>query len=185
MSTATSQADSAPDRIDLYRLRDDLARSYNPANAHERMLVLAIAQAWQRLRRAYDAEERFFASRDILMAIGSNQDEFKAITRYVSDCERARRHAVAELERTQRRRCLAGGFSPNARRHPGPSETAPPSEPRLEPAVSVSSSEIHPIEKIVDPVAAPAPECYIGLAAEQTPSSKERQQESERNRKGS
>jgi hypothetical protein len=185
MSTAASQADSTPDRLDLYRLRDDLSRSYNPANAHERMLVTAIAQAWQRLQRAYDAEERFFAKRDMLEIIGSNVDEFKTITRYVSECERARRHAVAELERTQRRRSIAGGFSPNARRHAVPADATPPPEPGPEPAVAISSSEIHPIEKIVDRVAASEPGCYIGLAAKQTPGAIERKGESERNRKGS
>src|SRR5947209_2800120 len=103
-TTATAPARSAGERLDLYGLRDDLARSYAPANAHERMLVLQIAQSFVRLQRAQDAEARYFEQKDILEAIATDFNTYKAITRYVSECERAWRHAVLFLEKTQRRR---------------------------------------------------------------------------------
>jgi hypothetical protein len=100
---AVSTAESAPYQLDLYRLRDDLVRAYNPATAHELMLITQIAQAWLRLQRAYATEQRYFEGRDILETIATKLNEFKAVTRFSTDCERAWSHATQNLEECQRR----------------------------------------------------------------------------------
>ena len=43
MSSAVKTADPAPALPDGFSLRDELARSYNPVNAHERMLVTKVS----------------------------------------------------------------------------------------------------------------------------------------------
>ena len=133
MSAAVTTAPSAPDQLDLYRLRDDLAHSYTPANAHERMFVTEIAQSWIRLERARDIERRYFEGRDVVEIIRTKLDEFRAVTRYVTDCERAWRHAVVALQKSQRQRQRVNLASPNARRVPPqplpdpiPHSSAPP-----------------------------------------------------------
>ena len=72
MSTAITTAEAAPAGLDLYRLRDELAQSYNPANALERMLVTQMAQSWLRLQRAQEAEEGYFKAHDVLEAIAND-----------------------------------------------------------------------------------------------------------------
>jgi hypothetical protein len=94
--------------MDLRALLEDLARSYTPANAHERMLVTNLAECWDRVERARNAERRFFDGRDVLEAANADLQRYKIITRYVAECERAWRHAIRELERIQRRRTVAG-----------------------------------------------------------------------------
>lgn len=84
--------------------REDLFAIYSPANAVERMLVTQIDQARQRLDRAHDLEQRYFASRDMLEVLTTKLAEFKAVTRFVSDCDRAWRHAMQALEKAQRQR---------------------------------------------------------------------------------
>src|ERR1017187_5199846 len=116
MSAATKTAEGALDRAEVYRVRDDLAQSYNPANALERMLITQMAQSWLRLQRAYEAEERYLRAHDVLEAIANEFEKYKAITRQVTDCERAWRHAMLHLEKTQRRRQRTDLSSPNARR---------------------------------------------------------------------
>lgn len=106
MSSATAIAKPAP-ALDVDRLCADFTESYLPANAHERMLVTNLAECWIRVQRARDAERRFFEGRDLLELIDANQEKYKLITRYVTDCERGWRHAVHELETTQRRRLRA------------------------------------------------------------------------------
>ena len=118
MSMATQTAEAAPERMELYCLRDELAHSYNPANALELMLVTQMAQSWLRLQRAQEAEERYFRTRDVLDAMTNDFDRYKAVTRYVTDCERAWRHAMLHLEKVQRRRQRTNLASPNARRRP-------------------------------------------------------------------
>ena len=76
------------------------------------MLIAQMAQSWLRLRRAQEAEERYFETRQVLDAIANDSETYKAVTRYVADCERAWRHAMVHLEKSQRRRQQAGGFSP-------------------------------------------------------------------------
>ena len=145
MSTATTTAEAAPAGLELYRLRDELAQSYNPANAIERMLVTQMAQSWLRLQRAQEAEERYFKAHDVLEAIANDYDRYKAITRLVADCERAWRHAMVHLEKAQRRRQQTGGFSPNARRRPLPEQIARtnPVKPALEfPAQPLAPSAV-------------------------------------------
>jgi hypothetical protein len=117
MTIATTSAQSNPYGVDdLYLLRDDLARSYGPANAHERMIVTNIAECWLRLARARDAERRFFEGRDLLAILDSDLAKYKIITKYVTECERAWRASIRELERTQKRRFEAAGLGGRARR---------------------------------------------------------------------
>src|SRR3974390_2529554 len=118
MSTATQTAEATPERVELYRLRDELAHTYNPANALERMLVTQMAQSWIRLQRAQEAEEKNFRERDVCDAITNDFNRYKAITRYVTECERAWRHAMLHLEKVQRRRQRTDLSSPYARRRP-------------------------------------------------------------------
>jgi hypothetical protein len=132
MSTAITTAEASPAGLDLYRVRDELAQSYNPANALERMLVTQMAQSWLRLQRAQEAEQRYFKSHDVLDAIANDYDRYKAITRLAADCERAWRHAMVHLERAQRLRQQTGGFSPNARRRPVAQDCNAPVKPAVE-----------------------------------------------------
>jgi hypothetical protein len=131
MSSAMKTAESNPSGLELYRVRDELAQAYNPANAVERMLVAQMAQSWIRLQRAQDAETQYFTSKTVLEAITNDFEKYKAITRYVSDCERAWRHAMLQLEKTQRLRSKTDTRSPNARKRwdRPPASTALPAEP--------------------------------------------------------
>jgi len=86
------------------KLRDEIAQTLRPANALERMLVSQVAQSWERLQRAYELERQYFNGRDVAEIVRTKLEEFKAVTRYVTDCERAWRHALLNLEKTQRRR---------------------------------------------------------------------------------
>jgi hypothetical protein len=85
-------------------LRDELAQVTPPANALEQMLLTQVAQSWERLQRAYELEDRYFKGRDMTEIVRTKLEEFKALTRYVTDCERAWRHALLNLEKAQRRR---------------------------------------------------------------------------------
>jgi hypothetical protein len=85
-------------------LRDEIAEVLPPANALERMLLSQVTQSWERLQRAHELERRYFKGRDVAEIIRTKLDEFKAVTRYVTDCERAWRHALLYLEKVQRRR---------------------------------------------------------------------------------
>ena len=85
-------------------LRDEIAQTHPPANAVERMLLTQVAQSWERLQRAYELERQYFKGRDVAEIIRTKLDEFKAVTRYVTDSERAWRHALLNLEKAQRRR---------------------------------------------------------------------------------
>jgi hypothetical protein len=91
----------------VYTTRDDLASSFNPANAHERMLVTAAAQAWQRLQRAYDLERRLLETTDLLDLFTSNPEGFKSIARHIAECERIWRRALEALERVKRSNAAA------------------------------------------------------------------------------
>jgi hypothetical protein len=103
---ASVRAAAAPTpQVDpVYTLRDDLAHAHQPVNAHERMLITAIAQAWQRLQRAYDMERRVHEKTDPLDLFNNDLDRFKALARHIAECERIWRRAVEELERAKRRR---------------------------------------------------------------------------------
>jgi hypothetical protein len=144
MTSATTSAQSNPYGVDdLYLLCDDLARSYGPANAHERMLVTNIAESWLRLARARDAERRFFEGRDVLAIIDAELQKFKIITQYVNECERAWRASVRELERTQKRRFEAAGLGGRARR-------------RITlPAYPADNGELAPAPPLADTIAPP------------------------------
>ena len=139
MSKPVGSPDSQPGNLDLYRLRDDLAQSYNPANGHERMLVTAIAQTWLRYQRAQETEERFCASRDMVEVLTTKFKEFQAVTRWVTDCERAWRHAVNLLQQAQRRRQREARAVPSSwpilKKHPVETEAAPYTAPECAPVV--------------------------------------------------
>ena len=145
MSTAASQAEAIPERLDFYRIRDDIARHYNPATAFEVMLVTQIAQAWLCLQFAYEAQRRYFQANDVLEAIAKQFDQYKAITREVTNCERVWRHAMLQLEKTQRQRQHNG---PQPDRRPRP-------EPIAEPLVSRSpaANPVNPTHKPLTAVA--------------------------------
>ena len=146
MSTATKTEEASPAGLEIYRVRDELAQSYNPANALERMLVTQMAQSWLRLQRAQEAEERYLQAHGVLEAIANEFDKYKAVTRHVTDCERAWRHAMLLLEKAQRRRKQSGTSSPNARRRQlrEPATESRPTTPAPEnhPARSAAPSAI-------------------------------------------
>ncbi len=118
MPVATQDRQPVPDAVDLYRVRDDLAESYHPANAFERMLLSQMAQFWLRLQRALDAEARYLQSHDILDAIAGDFKTYRAVTRFVAECDRAWRSAKWNLEKAQTTRLRTDTSSPNARRRP-------------------------------------------------------------------
>ncbi len=109
-------------------LANDFNSVYNPANAVEQMMVDQIGMTWQRLQFATSAEKRYFATRDILEVLAKKPQEYRAITKYVADCERAWRHAMVHLERMQRQRL-----------HPRQSKPAPSPKPAPQPAAQNSN----------------------------------------------
>ncbi len=121
MSSITKSASAQPDLRETER---DLIRTYNPANAHESMLVQEIAQTWHRLQFARDAERRYFDGRDAVEAMTENPAEFKTITRFVTDCDRAWRYALDALAKSQRRRQREDSLPSEAEKRPA-IESAP------------------------------------------------------------
>jgi hypothetical protein len=124
----------------VYLLRDDLACTYNPANAHERMLVTAIAQAWQSLQQAHELKRRVFEKTDPLELFSSDLDRFKTIHRLVADCERMWRRAMDELGRAQRRRLRETLASPNARRDRPPAPVVPVTVDKANPIAAAGAA---------------------------------------------
>lgn len=125
MPATAESLKSKADPMELYRLRDELAQIHQPANAYERMLVTQIAQSWLRLQRAAKLEQDYFQANDLMEVIATKLDQFKAVTRYASDCDRAWHKAVALLKTAQRQRRRDDLSSPNARRGPYPRVPAP------------------------------------------------------------
>ena len=85
----------------------------------------------------FAAVDIYFDTTDLLEAVRTRLAEFKAVTRLVTDCERAWRHAALNLEKSQRQRRRATLASPNARRaagRPAPPASAPQFPPSPEPA---------------------------------------------------
>jgi hypothetical protein len=159
-SSAAVNAESVPRGLETYRLRDELAQSFAPANAQERLLTTQIAQAWLRLQQAYETERRYLEKNDPLEALRSDFERYKFVTRLVTDCERAWRHAVAMLERTQRRRLREQLASPRPRtRTPAPSTLS----------MRCTGPGDENAEKIATEVATSKPECYSGFTATRTP----------------
>lgn len=140
MSAATT-TQSGDEGLEVYRVRDDLARRHNPADAYERMLVTQMAQTWIRLQTAYAAEQRYLKDRDILVLITTKLAEFKAVSGYVRDCERAWNRAKENLEKAQRQRRRTDLSSPNARRAwDRPQMARPATEPSVPSTVPPTSS---------------------------------------------
>ncbi len=119
MSATAEIIDATPESLDLYRQRDELAQTFNPTNAYERMLVTQVAQSWHRLQRAREAENRYFKDHDVIESIVNRLAEFKAVTHYAADCERSWRQATAAVERLKRER-KRDLSSPNMRRNASP-----------------------------------------------------------------
>jgi hypothetical protein len=126
MSLATKTALAEPASLSFDTLRDELTEAHKPADGYERMLVTQIAQTWLRLQRAQDAEERYCATRDMVEVLTTKLAEFKAVTRWVTDCERAWRHAVTMLKAAQRRRERESKSSSPARQAHSPAAAATP-----------------------------------------------------------
>jgi hypothetical protein len=101
-AAATPARSSTP--FDLARFSEELAQVYDPQDAHERMLVSQIAQSRERLERAYELERAYCRGRDLSEIVRTKVEEFKIVMRYLTDSERAWRHAVLALEKAQRRR---------------------------------------------------------------------------------
>ena len=104
MTASAKSVEQSRDQLDPQRVQDNLTRTLEPANGYESMLVTLMAQAWIRLQRANDLEQRYFNEHDMLEVITTNLKEFNAITRYVRDSERAWRQASAALQKAQRQR---------------------------------------------------------------------------------
>jgi hypothetical protein len=117
MSSATKTVLAEPAGLSLDTLRDELTEAHKPADGYERMLVTQIAQTWLRLQRAHEAEERYCATRDMVEVLTTKLKEFQAVTRWVTDCERAWRHAVTMLKASQRRRERESKKSSTVRPH--------------------------------------------------------------------
>lgn len=135
--SAASTTQSSEQGLEVYRVRDDLARRYNPADSFERMLVTQLAQCWIRLQEAYDVERRYREGRDMLVIITTKLAEFKAVAGFVRDCERSWNRVKENLEKAQRQRRRDNLSSPNARRawdrpqapRPEMPQPVPPSTP--------------------------------------------------------
>jgi hypothetical protein len=127
MSSATSHAQALPEGLDFYRVRDDIAHQYNPANSFELMLVTQITQAWLCLQQAYETQRRYFQANDVLEAIAKQFPQYKAVTREVTNCERVWRHAVLHLEKVQRQRRRNGPNFPERPRTVKDPDPAPAS----------------------------------------------------------
>src|SRR6266498_1481673 len=112
-------------------LANDFNSVYNPANAVEQMMVDQIGMTWQRLQFATSAEKRYFATRDIREVLAKKPQEYRAITKYVADCERAWRHAMVHLERMQRQRL-----------HPRPAKPAVSPNPKPAPQPATQNSDL-------------------------------------------
>lgn len=103
---------TAPDRVaaidapvhPVYTTRDDLAQSFHPINAYERMLATTAAQAYQRLQRAYELEERLLQTTDALELFNTAPDRFKAVVRHIAECDRIWRRAIDALQRAKHTR---------------------------------------------------------------------------------
>jgi hypothetical protein len=128
-------------------LRDELAQVTPPANALERMLLTQVAQSWERLQRAYELEDRYFKGRDMTEIVRTKLEEFKALTRYVTDCERAWRHALLNLEKAQRRRTRQTNPVPASQRTMPQPEAAVPSPAAVLPSAGAGVSVIPEISE--------------------------------------
>ena len=112
MSNAVAQSAGrrSPDPVDV--LRDEIAAHFVPANAYERVLANNYASAIARCDTAYQLEKDAFAKTNPLEMLEKFPERFKALTRYVADCERGVRRAVEELRRAIRERKKASAQPP-------------------------------------------------------------------------
>ena len=130
---------SAPSDMELYLLRDELAATHQPQDVQERQMVTAIAQNWLRYQNALRVEQDLMASPELRDILHNRLEIFKAVTRHVTDCERAWRHCVTRLEIMKRRRpkTLA---SPEARRSSNRlDEKLPPDPPPVHTSVMLAT----------------------------------------------
>ncbi len=106
-----------PQADPIYAIRDDLARTHQPADALERMLVSAAAQAWSRFQQATEIENRIFARTSPVELFATNAEAFRSLARYVADSERAWRTALRQLHGAQRRRAKNMSVTPRRYDH--------------------------------------------------------------------
>ena len=148
MSATATKTDSQPGDLELNRIQEELSRNYNPANGFEQMLVSAVAQAWLRLERAQQAEQRYCATRDMVEVLTTKLAEFKAVTKWVTDCDRGWRNAVALLEQTQRRRQKdASAAAPSAKRLQSRPAASPSRPTAIAPVQAPESSPVAPARR--------------------------------------
>ena len=132
MSNAVAEAlrPRSQDPVDV--LRDEIAAHFVPANAYERVLANNYASAIARCDTAYQMEKNAFAKTNPLEMLEKFPERFKALTRYVADCERGVRRAVEELRRAirERKKAAAQPAATHPVAHPAPRPQAPvPAEP--------------------------------------------------------
>ena len=129
MPAATTRTAAEPLPLDTVAgLSDGIAEHFKPSSAYERILVRNYAAATERYDQALDVERRAFAKTDPLEMLEKFPERFKALTRYVAECERAARRALEELRRAIRQRPKTAQASSQARqpeRPPVKSDPAP------------------------------------------------------------
>lgn len=139
----------------VYLHRDTFMREYQPASEREKMMVNHIAQCWLRLQRGLDAETRMLQETDLLELIKTASEPFTRLSRYITECERAWRQALAELRRLQRHRLsqAAGrGQSTSHRAH-----TARIAPIRAVATANFNAPEPDPAPEALPPSAVPSP----------------------------
>jgi Flp pilus assembly protein TadD len=85
-----------------YATRDDIARSHQPGDALERMLVTAAAQAWGRLQVASAVHAKISETTAPSELFLNNLAGFKILAGYVADAERSWHQALNQLHKSQR-----------------------------------------------------------------------------------
>ena len=114
------------------RFQDDVLDHFKPVSTYERMLARHYATVLARYQQALDAEDRAFTKSDPLEMLEKHPQQFKMLTRYVADCERACRRALDDLRRLIRQR-------------PKPAAAAPASKPAPTPAPQPSATTPHTV----------------------------------------
>ena len=127
MSNAVAQAPGRRSTDPVDALRDEIAAHFVPANAYERVLANNYASAIARCDTAYRMENDAFAKTNPLEMLEKFPERFKALTRYVADCERGVRRAVEELRRAirERKKTQAQPATSHPAAHPAPRPQAP------------------------------------------------------------
>lgn len=139
MSSSTQPAGEPLALDSANQLRDDIAEHFRPATAYERSLVSNYALASVRYREALLHEHRAFHTEDPIIVLLKHPEAFKALTRYVADCERACRRALEELRRAIRERAKSAPSQTAAK--PAARPSAPPAELAMAASASPAVSQ--------------------------------------------